>query len=255
MNLLTQMLHIVGNGASAYILSRNIRDAKTRPNVLAGFQMAESGSVPFLEKLRDRAVAEGDSWLAEKLDRHAADECRHGKIFAQALKRHNKQVIDFKKLAAEAEAKNDKKADRKSPFFDAYFKGYSQTDLKAENIDWVVFIASTYILELDASKDFRRMANVLPDEDLVLNSVKKGILSVAQDETRHASYLYEALHRRLSAAEAATVIDQWRTRKVEALLAMVGGFIEQNGETRNLVQDGAPTDTMDEVQLTELEAA
>ena len=36
---------------------------------------------------------------------------------------------------------------------------------------------------------------------------------------------------------------------------MVGNFIERNGETRNLVQDGAPTETMDEVQLTELEAA
>lgn len=255
MNLLNQILHIVGNGASAYILSRNLRDAQTRPNVLAGFQMAESGAVPFLEKLRDRAAAEGDIWLAEKLDRHASDERRHGQIFAQALKRHNKQVIDFKKLSEEAKTDNNKKAERSSPFFEAYFKGYTQTDLKAENIDWVVFIASTYILELDATKDFQRMANVLPDEDLVLSSVKKGILSVAQDENRHASYLYEALHRRLSAAEAATVIDQWRTRKVEALLAMVGGFIEQNGQTRNLVQDGAPTDTMDEVQLIELEAA
>lgn len=255
MNLLTQMLHIVGNGASAYILSRNLRDAQSRPNLLAGFQMAESGSVPFLEKLRDRAVAEGDHWLAEKLDRHAADERRHGQIFAQALKRHNKQVIDFKKLASEAEKNNTKKEDRSSPFFEAYFKGYTQTDLKAENIDWIVFIASTYILELDASKDFQRMANTLPDEDLLLSSVKKGILSVAQDETRHANYLYEALHRRLSPAEAATVIDLWRTRKVEALWAMVANFIERNGQSRNLVQDGAPTDTTDEVQLTELEAA
>jgi hypothetical protein len=55
--------------------------------------------------------------------------------------------------------------------------------------------------------------------------------------------LYEALHRRLSAAKAAAVIDEWRTRKVEALWAMVGNFIERNGQTRTLVQDGAPTDT------------
>jgi rubrerythrin len=205
--------------------------------------MAESGSVPFLEKLRDRAMAEGDHWLAEKLDRHASDERRHGQIFAQALRRHNKKVIDFKKLAEEAETDNNKKVDRKSPFFEAYFKGYTQTDLKAENIDWVVFIGSTYILELDASKDFQRMANVLPDEDIISNRVKQGILSVAQDETRHANYLYEALHRRLSAAKAAAVIDEWRTRKVEALWAMVGNFIERNGQTRTLVQDGAPTDT------------
>ena len=255
MNLLNQILHIVGNGASAYILSRNIRDAQSRPNTLAGFQMAESGAVPFLEKLRDRAIAEGDSWLAEKLDRHAADERRHGQIFAQALKRHNKQVIDFKKLAEEAEKNKTKKENRSSPFFEAYFKGYTQTDLKAENIDWVVFMGSTYILELDASKDFQRMANALPEDDVILGSVRKGILSVAQDETRHANYLYEALHRRLSPAQAAEVIDQWRTRKIEALWAMVGNFIERNGQSRNLVQDGAPTDSSDEVQLTELEAA
>jgi hypothetical protein len=85
--------------------------------------------------------------------------------------------------------------------------------------------------------------------------VKKGILSVAQDETRHANYLYEALHRRLSAAEAAKVIDEWRTRKVEALWAMVGNFIERNGQTRNLVQEGAPTETPDEVEVAELEVA
>ncbi|PJF37707.1 MAG: rubrerythrin family protein, partial [Phototrophicales bacterium] len=89
----------------------------------------------------------------------------------------------------------------------------------------------------------------------ISHSVKKGILSVAQDETRHANYLYEALHRRLSAAKAAAVIDEWRTRKVEALWAMVGNFIERNGQTRTLVQDGAPTDTTDEVELAEVEAA
>ena len=54
--------------------------------------------MPFLEALRDRAQAEGNSWLAERLDRHASDERRHGQIFAHALKQLNKQVIDFKKL-------------------------------------------------------------------------------------------------------------------------------------------------------------
>lgn len=255
MNLLTQVLHIVGSGASAYIMARNLRDAQTRPNILASFQMAESGSVPFLVKMRDRAAAEGDTWLAEQLERHACDEKRHGQIFAQALKRHNKQVIDFKRQSEEAKQDDSKKENRRSPFFDAYFKDYTQDDLKAENIDWIVFIASTYILELDASKDFRRMASVLPDDDLILASTKNGILSVAQDETRHANYLYEALHRRLTAAEAQPVIEQWRQRKVDALFAMVGNFIERNGKTRTLVQDGAPTDTTDEVEVAELKAA
>ena len=41
---------------------------QTRPNTLAGFQMAESGAVPFLTTLAERAKAEGDNWLAEKTD-------------------------------------------------------------------------------------------------------------------------------------------------------------------------------------------
>ncbi|MEB3279582.1 MAG: ferritin-like domain-containing protein [Lyngbya sp.] len=257
MNLLTQVLHIVGSGASAYITARNLRDAQTRPNLLAGFQLAESGSVPFLEKLRDRALAEGDNWLGEQLERHANDEKRHGQIFAQALKRHHKQVIDFKKQS-EAEQiadKPEKKERQRSPFFDAYFKDYTSEQLKAENIDWIVFMGSTYILELDASKDFARMAKVLPDDDGVTASTKKGILSVAQDETRHAAYLLEALHRRLTPAEVANVIDEWRTRKVDALLAMVGNFVERQGQMRSLVQDAAPSQTHEEAELTELTAA
>ncbi|EAW36816.1 hypothetical protein [Lyngbya sp. PCC 8106] len=254
MNLLTQVLHIVGSGASAYITARNLRDAQTRPNLLAGFQLAESGSVPFLEKLRDRAFSEGDTWLAEHLGRHANDEKRHGQIFAQALKRHQKQVIDFKQQAQQQD-KQDKKERQRSPFFDAYFKDYTSEQLKAENIDWIVFMGSTYILELDASKDFARMANVLPDDDLVTASTKKGILSVAQDETRHAAYLLEALHRRLTAVEIASVVDQWRTRKVDALLAMVTNFVERQGQMRSLVQDATPSETNDETELTELTAA
>ena len=258
MNLLTQVLHIVGSGASAYITARNLRDAQTRPNLLAGFQLAESGSVPFLEKLRDRARAEGDIWLAEQLGRHANDEKRHGQIFAQALKRHHKQVIDFKQQSEQSQQQSqqqDKKERQRSPFFDAYFKGYSAEQLKPENIDWIVFMGSTYILELDASKDFVRMANVLPDDDLVTASTKKGILSVAQDETRHAAYLLEGLHRRLTAAEVANVIDEWRSRKVDALLAMVGNFVERQGQMRSLVQDAAPSETNDETEPTELTAA
>jgi hypothetical protein len=49
MNLLTHVMHLVGSGAVAYNFACQIRDPLTRPNVLAGFQLAESGSVPFLE--------------------------------------------------------------------------------------------------------------------------------------------------------------------------------------------------------------
>ncbi|PSB25740.1 ferritin-like domain-containing protein [Stenomitos frigidus] len=239
MDFFTQVLHLVGSGAAAFITARNMRDPLTRPNTLASLQLAESGSVPYLEALRDRASAEGDTWLAEKLTCHANDERRHGQIFANALKQLNKQVIDFKKAPQAAEKSGESK---RNPFFDAYFEGYSQGELKPEAIDWIAFLASTYILELDASKDFVRMANVLPEDEPVSAKLKKGILSVASDETGHAAYLREALERRLMVREVDAVIDSWRTRKVNAILAMVSSFIQKSSKSPSLVQDGVPSE-------------
>lgn len=247
MNFFTYVQHLLGASAVAYIAARNLRDPLTRPNTLAGFQLAESGSVPFLEALRERAADEGDMWLAEKLTRHAADEQRHGQIFAHALKQLNKQVIDFKSLPKAADDGKPKER-RGSPFFAAYFEGYSPESIKPEQIDWIVFFASTYILELDASKDFARMANVLPDDEPNSRSLKKGMLSIAQDETGHAAYLLEALKRRLPAAEVERVVDEWRSRKVNAMFAMVGNFINKSGKQPSLVQDGAPTEMLDEAK-------
>jgi rubrerythrin len=258
MNFLTHLLHLVGSSAVAYYSASNLRDPKTRPNVLAGFHLAESGSVPFLKALSERASSEGDTWLAEKLVRHASDEERHGQIFAHSLKQLNKQVIDFKSLPKTPE---DSKPDerRRSPFFEAYFEGYSQEDLKPQNIDWLVFLGSTYILELDASKDFARMANVLPEDEPTSRNLKKGILSVAQDETGHAAYLREAIERRLSADAMQRLIDEWRTRKVNAMIAMVSNLIQKGGKTPSLVQDGVPTemqnDNNTEVVASELAVA
>lgn len=234
MNFLTSILHLAGSSAVAYISARNLRDPLTRPNTLAGLQLAESGSVPFLETLSQRAVQEGDTWFAEKLAIHAADERRHGQIFAHALKQLNKQVIDFKNLPKKTE--EGEKKPRRSPFFAAYFEGYSPEQLKPEIIDWTVFLGSTYILELDASKDFERMAHVLPDDDPRSAGLKKGMLSIAKDETGHANYLYEVMQRRLTLLETNQLIDEWRTRKVNAMLSMVNQFIK--GEQRpSLVQD------------------
>ncbi|MBD2101212.1 ferritin-like domain-containing protein [Leptolyngbya sp. FACHB-261] len=242
MNLFTHVLHILGSGAVAFVSARSLRDPLTRPNTLAGLQLAESGSVPFLEALSARAAAEGDTWLAEKLAKHASDENRHGQIFAHALKQLNKQVIDFKSLAQAQEGKpKEAKPDdrRRSPFFEAYFEGYSQETFKPQNIDWTVFMASTYILELDASRDFVRMAHALPDDPVSVN-IRKGMLSVAQDETGHAAYLREALERRLSPAAVTAVIDEWRTRKVNAMLAMVSNLLQKGGKMPELARDGVP---------------
>lgn len=247
MNLLTQILHLAGSGAVAYISARSIRDPQTRPDVLAGFQLAESGSVPFLEALRDRAQAEGNAWLAERLDRHAADERRHGQIFGHALKQLNKQVIDFKTLAQKRAAEGKSNQQQRSPFFDAYFEGYTQETLKPANIPWPVFFASTYILELDASQDFVRMANTLPEDELLSANLKKGMLSIAKDETGHAAYLREAMERHLGETATRQAIDEWRTRKVNAMLAMVTNFVQKAGKMPSMVEEGAPVD-MNEVQ-------
>jgi rubrerythrin len=239
MNLLTQTLHLLGSGAMAYISARNLRDLKTRPDMLAGFQLAEAGAVPFLEALSQRAAAEGDDWLAESLARHAQDERRHAQIFAHALKQLNKQVIDFKQVSEKKE--DGKTTERRSPFFEAYYEGYKDA-LAPQQIDWMVFFISTHILELDASKDFARMADALPDTDTASVNLKKGLLSIASDEQRHASYLLEAAQRRLSYAEVNALVDQWRTRKVNALMAMVSNLLNKGGEIPSLARDGVPVE-------------
>lgn len=233
MNPFTPILHLFGSGATAYLLASQVRDAQTRPNVLAGFYFAESGSVPYLTKLRDRAQSEGDTWLADQLTRHANDERRHGQIFANALKQLGKEPLSPESMTSSAES--DQK-ERKSPFFDAYYRDYTQADLKPDAIDWSMFLSSTHILEADACGDFRRMAQALDGVPEMAN-IQAGILSVSADEQRHASYLKEAMQRRYGYLATESLISQWRSRKVDALMAMVGNLIERRGAMRTLVQD------------------
>jgi rubrerythrin len=233
MNPLMLILKTVSAGANAYLLSSQIRDVKTCPNVLAGFYLAESGSVPFLTQLRDRAAAEGEVWLAEKLTHHASDERRHGQIFANALKQLNKETIDFN---AQASTDNTTAKERKSPFFETYYRGYAQTDLKPDVIEWPVFLGSTYVLEADACRDFQCMAQALEGVPN-MEKIQAGILSVAADEERHASYLKEAILNRYGYFKVESMIDEWRTRKVDAILAMVWSTIEQGGKMRTITQD------------------
>ena len=237
MNLLTNILNTIGSGATAYILASRLRDAKTRPNILAGFQLAESGAVPFLTKLSARAATEGDTWLAEKLSIHATDEKRHGQIFAYGLKQLGKQVISLEERTQQQSSEKN----NPSPFFSKFYRDYDPADLKPDKIDWLVFMASTYILELDASKDFARMARALP-EDPQNHRLQQSILSVAQDETRHAAYLHEAMQRRLPPSEVDTLVSEWRKRKIDAMFAMVEDTIKTGGNSRSLVKDGAPTE-------------
>ncbi|MEB3356560.1 MAG: ferritin-like domain-containing protein [Synechococcales bacterium] len=245
MNVLTQILYLVGSGASAYIMARNIADPQTRPNLLAGFQMAESGAVPFLSALGDRAAAEGDDWLAERLAKHASDERRHGQIFAHGLKQMNKQIIDVEKAHQEEAAKPPAER-RRSPFFEAYYRGYEAADLKPDRIAWDVFLGSTHILELDACKDLTLMAKALPLNDPRNETLQKGILSIAQDEAGHAAYLKEAMLRRYDYATVERLIDDWRTRKVDALLAMSIDMLQRGGKMSAMARDGAPSEMLEE---------
>lgn len=230
MDFITSILNTIGSGATAYILASRIRDPLTRPNTLAGFQMAESGAVPFLTKLAQRASAEGNTWLAEKLTIHAEDEKRHGQIFAHGLKQLGKQV----KTASELKQQK-KDSEKSSPFFSKFYRDYEPESLKAENIDWLVFMASTYILELDASKDFHRMANALPNDEQISRNLRQSILSVARDETRHATYLYEAMQRRLPKARVDELVTDWRKRKIDAMFAMISNTLN-GSNTRSLVK-------------------
>lgn len=234
MNFFTHILNLVGSGTTAYISASQIRDPQTRPTVLAALQMSESGSVPFLEALSQRAASEGDTWLAEKLAKHADDETKHSQIFAHALKQMNKQVFADPRYSVESQAEEH----NRSPFMKAYFEGYSQEQLKANGINWLIFMANTHVLEQAASKDFVRMANVLPENEPNSRNLKKGLLSIARDETGHAAYLYEAMTRRLPVAEVQKLVNEWRTRKVNALLTMAGAFLQGSLEMPLLVQDG-----------------
>jgi len=105
-----------------------------------------------------------------------------------------------------------------------------------------VFFASTYILELDASQDFLRMANTLPEDEPRSANLKKGMTSIAQDETGHAAYLREAMERHLGESATRLAIDEWRTRKVNAMLSMVSNFIQKSGKMPSMVQEGAPVE-------------
>ena len=179
---------------------------------------------------------------------HAEDEKRHGQIFAHGLKQLGKQVKTMDEIEQEQLQKKQKNS---GAFTDNYFRDYDSESRKAENIDWQVFMASTYILELDASKSFARMATALPDDEPKSRNLRQSILSVAKDETRHANYLYEVMQRRLSTTEVDALVADWRQRKIDAMFAMVGDMFKTGGNSRSLVKDGVPTE-IDEQPAPEL---
>jgi len=59
---------------------------------------------------------------------------------------------------------------------------------------------------------------------------------IATDETRHAAYLKDALHRKVSPITAQAIISEWQTRKVNAIFALVWSLVEKKGSLPPLVQ-------------------
>ncbi len=53
--------------------------------------------------------------------------------------------------------------------------------------------------------------------------------------------------RRMSAVEVQKLVDEWRTRKVNALLAFAANILQVKGQTRSLVQDGAASESDSEL--------
>jgi len=223
MDLLTSVLRLACSGGAAYINSRNIRDPKARLAYLMEAQQVEYGAASFIRILSKRAADEGDTWLSEKLAFHAIDEEKHGKIFAHALEQ----------LTEKQQIENPPR----NPFYSAYLEGYSKEELQAEKIDWVVFMGSMYVLERDSSREFAHMANALPDDDRCLKNLKKGMYNIAEDEKKHAGYLYEAMRRRMG-LQAEDWVQHWRSRQVQAILTITSEFV-RGIERPLMAQDGA----------------
>ncbi|MBD2441187.1 ferritin family protein [Nostoc sp. FACHB-110] len=216
MNLLTYFRYLASSGAVAYYTASQIRDSKTRCNMLTGLYLSETSSIKFLSTLSERANNEGDFWLAEKLKNHAADENKHSKILAHTLRQIDEN-IDLNNIN---QYQNDSK-ENETNLFSAYFIGYSREQLAPHCIDWDIFFASTYIMEFDASKDFARMAKVLPENDSSIGNLKLGLLSIAEDEKNHAAYLYDAMMRKMNITQVETLVEEWRVRKVNAIFQII----------------------------------
>jgi len=173
--------------------------------------LTEGGAVPFLEALSKRAKHEEDDWLADSLYKHAQDERRHAAIFAKSLERSGFTLIGTQP-AQESRARAAK------GFFDYYYEGFSEEELKPARIDWVIMMAATHVLEADAQKDFARMARVLPSTD----PLHAGLLGISVDEGRHAAYLREALVRKMGCYSSAQAqIEYFKVRKAQGIAKLV----------------------------------
>lgn len=214
MDFLEYCLQLLSSGGTAYVLSRTIRDSRSRPKLLRSFHLSEASSVPYLELLSQRAKNEGDIWLSQQLAFHAQDERKHSQIFRHLYLKDGGNLDQL-----EEQQKNPPKS--KNSLFVSYFEGFHPDELKPENIDWITYAASTHILELDSHKDYLLMAKVLPESDPKLRKFKLSLKSVAQDELKHANYLKEILSRKLGVIEANLVLERWRKRKTKAILSSV----------------------------------
>jgi len=103
-------------------------------------------------------------------------------MFAHALKQLNKQVAEVKNLQkTRVYGLPNRRYYSPLSFFDIYFEDHSEGRFKLD-YDWPTFMASTYVLELDASRDLSRMAKVLSEDELSSRNLKKALLSVTESK-------------------------------------------------------------------------
>ncbi|ACK74051.1 conserved hypothetical protein (plasmid) [Gloeothece citriformis PCC 7424] len=220
MDLKTKILHFWATGASAYILARSIRDSSTRPNVLKRFHLSESNAILYLQDLKERAMREGEGWLEEQLEHHIADKVKHSQMLARTLKLVGQEVVDCETLPVEEQV---------GSLFIEYFKEYPRQTLTPPNIDWIVFAGSTYILEVDSSKEYLYMAKALPENELIWRGLKSEFIEISQDKKRHANYCHEMLTLRLPLEKVESTVEYWRTQKTKALWSVAGQVISKGG--------------------------
>lgn len=201
------------NEASAYTLALLFRSEVLRPQILKVFERIEVVSLPDLRMLRERAKAEGKLQLYSNLREHVADEEKHSRLFNHALSKCNSKatLIDFDSIPI-------------NQFADEYFKSFQNWQRHPKHCQWTTFFASSYVLEKQSYKDLTLMAKLLPAKE---HRLKCMLLLIAEDEKKHAAYLLQELQNYYSLPDLSKILDNWRKRRIVALIQIVTGAIFQ----------------------------
>ena len=147
--------------------------------------------------------------LRASIERHAADEARHVKIYDRAIARLGQPRTEFEGLDV----------------FNVAIRTYTGVDFSTQGVtarDAVAdrlanFLAHAYFLEMRISHSLEFHLEAC--ERLGRSEVARAIHTVHADEERHTSYTLEAVKELLPAARAAEVLEVHRRGEARANLA------------------------------------